>query len=353
MVSIVAQFRAFKNVQPICNMYTAAGQKLAAKMVRECEHVDDKALLERLREYSSVFINSMQTVEKDTGLEWREFLRELANDVVESCIKRINRLPIFNWSDSAWLAITLDRIGFNPSFDEIKRLIMTDDELPVSLNGFKNIVEVGKKLPDITRELIKSNNLSHYIVQWLSLVEIYTRRYQGRVMYKQPEYDRLVKQLTQYGNAHVDLSLIRNAPMDIGYHKAYVIYFLKRIVAKDFHLAASFLCDNIGVFDDFDRSRGRDRLSGNFCKALGLAAMVFKEEKEMNSKIQQTAKPRKIGDLLRKCPTFSDCVIENDIRELEANIKQIREQMAQMRDATAKLRATINKSKKLIADWEC
>lgn len=353
MVSIVSQFRAFKNVQPICNMYTAAGQKLAAKMVRECVHVDDKALLERLREYSSVFINSMQTVEKDTGLEWREFLRELANDVVKSIVKDANRSPVLNWSDSAWHAIALDRIGFNPSFDEIKRLIMTDDELPVSLNGFKNIVEVGKKLPDITRELIKSNNLSHYIVQWLSLVEIYTRRYQGRVMYKQPEYDRLVKQLTQYGNAHVDLSLIRNAPMDIDHHKAYVIYFLKLIVAKDFHLAASFLCDNISVIDDFDRSRGRDRLSGNFCKALGLAAMVFKEEKEMNSKIQQTAKPRKIGDLLRKCPTFSDCVIENDIKELEANIKQIREQMAQLRDAAANLRATIAKSKKLIADWEC
>lgn len=353
MVSIVAQFRAFKNVQPICNMYTAAGQKLAAEMVRGCVHVDDKALLERLHEYSTVFINSMQTVEKDTELEWREFLRELANDVVESCAKQINRLPIFNWSNSAWLAIALDRIGFNPSFDEIKRLIMTDDESPVSLNGFKNIVEVGKKLPDITRELIKSNNLSHYIVQWLSLVEIYTRRYQGRVMYKQPGYDRLVKKLTQYGNAHVDLSLIRNAPMDIDHHKAYVIYFLKRIVAKDFHLAASFLCDNIGVFDDFDRKRGRDRLSGNFCKALGLAAMVFKEEKEMNSKIQQTAKPRKIGGLLRKLPTFSDCVIENDIKELEANIKQTREQMARLRDAAANLRATIAKSKKLIADWEC
>lgn len=353
MSSIVEQFRSFDNWAAIRGMYLRAGQRLAADLLRECVHVDDKALWGRLREYSSVFINSMQTVEKDTGLEWREFLRELANDVVKSIVKEANRSPVLNWSDSAWLVIALDRIGFNPSFDEIKRLIMTDDELPVSLNGFKNIVEVGKKLPDITRELIKSNNLSHYIVQWLSLVEIYTRRYQGRVMYKRPEYDRLVKQLTQYGNAHVDLSLIRNAPMDIDHHKAYVIYFLKHIVAKDFHLAASFLCDNICVIDDFDRSRGRDRLSGNFCKALGLAALVLNEEKEMNDKIQQTAKPRKLGDLLRECPTFSDCVIKNDIKELEANIKQIREQMAQLRDAAANLRATIAKSKKLIADWEC
>ena len=81
--------------------------------------------------------------------------------------------------------------------------------------------------------------------------------------------------------------------------------------------------------------------------------MTLKEETKMNSKIQQTVKPRKIADLLRVCPTFSDCVIENDIKELEASIKQIREQMTQLRDAAAKLRATINKSKKLIADWEC
>lgn len=344
MVSIVAQFRAFKNVQPICNMYTAAGQKLAAKMVRECVHVDDKALLERLREYSSVFINSMQTVEKDTGLEWREFLRELANDVVESCTKQINRLPIFNWSNSAWLAIALDRIGFNPSFDEIKRLIMTDDELPVSLNGFKNIVEVGKKLPDITRELIKSNNLSHYIVQWLSLVEIYTRRYQGRVMYKQPEYDRLVKQLTQYGNAHVDLSLLRNVSVDIDHHKAYVIYFLKRIVAKDFHLAASFLCDNFKVFDEFRREHSE--MSDGFVKALGFAAMLQTGETAMTEN-----KPRKLGDLLPKQSKHDS--IEKQIDTMLSNIRKQAENLRQLRDAAAKLRATINKSKKLIADWEC
>lgn len=346
MSSIVEQFRSFDNWVAIRGMYLRAGQRLAADLLRECAHVDDKALLKRLRENASVFINSMQTVEKDTGLEWREFLCELANDVVESCAKQINRLPIFNWSDSAWLAIALDRIGFTLSFDEIKRLIMTDDELPVSLNGFKNIVEVDKKLPDITRELIKSNNLSHYIVQWLSLVEIYTRRYQGRVMYKQPEYDRLVKQLTQYDNAHVDLSLIRNAPMDIDHHKAYVIYFLKRIVAKDFHLAASFLCDNISVFDDFNRSRGRDRLSGGFTVVLGLAAMLQTGETAMTEN-----KPRKLGDLLPKQSKHDS--IEKQIDTLLSDIREQSENLRQLRDAAAKLRATINKSKKLIADWEC
>ena len=46
-------------------------------------------------------------------------------------------------------------------------------------------------------------------------------------------------------------------------------------------------------------------------------------------------------------------VIEKDIDELVTNLKQAREQLSQMRDATAKLQATINKSKKLITDWEC
>lgn len=85
----------------------------------------------------------------------------------------------------------------------------------------------------------------------------------------------------------------------------------------------------------------------------------------MNSKIQQTkSKPvvsadlgRKLGDLLKEQPEkldrMTERVIEKDIDELIVNLKQAREQLAQMRNATAKLRATINKSKKLIADWEC
>ena len=84
----------------------------------------------------------------------------------------------------------------------------------------------------------------------------------------------------------------------------------------------------------------------------------------MNSKIQQIEKPvvsadlgRKLGDLLKESPEklnrMTERVIEKDIDELITNLKQAREQLAQMRDAAAKLRATINKSKKLIADWEC
>ena len=63
MSSIVEQFRAFEDPEPIIEMYFWNCQKLASKMVRECAWIkDDEKLLARLREHSAVFVNSMQTV---------------------------------------------------------------------------------------------------------------------------------------------------------------------------------------------------------------------------------------------------------------------------------------------------
>lgn len=238
----------------------------------------------------------------------------------------------------------------------------------------KNIVAAGKMLPNITRDIVETGEITHNVLYWFGLVEIYTRQYQGRDLYRRAEYARLVKHLGECQRVTGDIMRIGKMPLDKNNHKRYIDYFLRRVADKDLHLAATFLCDNFNVFDEFDRKCGRNRLSGAFTVALGMAAMLqtgetkMAEQKPVDCKQHQivgrftrtpkpgvltNTKPRKIGDLLRKCPTFSDCVIENDIKELEANIKQIREQMAQLRDAAANLRATIAKSKKLIADWEC
>lgn len=91
---------------------------------------------------------------------------------------------------------------------------------------------------------------------------------------------------------------------------------------------------------------GINRLSSMFTQALGLAAMTFKEEQEMNEQ-----KPRKLGDLMLK-PSKRDS-IGKQIDELNENIRQLNAEWEKMREAAAKLRATIAKSKKLIADWEC
>lgn len=62
MSSIVKQFRAFEDPEPITEMYFWNCQKLASKMVRECTRIkDDEKLLASLREHSAVFVNSMRT----------------------------------------------------------------------------------------------------------------------------------------------------------------------------------------------------------------------------------------------------------------------------------------------------
>lgn len=369
MSSIVEQFRAFEDQKPIIEMYFWNCQKLASKMVRECARIkDDEKLLALLREHSAVFVNSMQTVAPEFGKLWREFLHELINDVTENETFLYSLTPKADWYAAAWQLIGYDRIGNRPNFDAIKFLVMNGiSRLPLVgrfAGDCKNIVAVGKMLPNITRDIVETGKITRNVLHWFGLVEIYTRQYQGRNLYRRAEYARLIKHLGECQCVTDDILRIGKMPLDKNNHKRYINYFLRRVADKDLHLAATFLCDNFNVFDEFDRKCGRDRLSGAFTVALGMAAMILKEEKEMNSKIQQTAKPhasadlgRKLGDLLKESPEkldrMTERVIEKDIDELIANLKQAREQLSQMRDAAAKLRATIVKSKKLIADWEC
>ena len=318
-----------------------------------------------------MFVNSMQTVAPEFGKLWREFLHELINDVTENETFIYSLTPIPDWHTAAWQQIGYDRIGNRPNFDEIKFLVMDGiSRLPLVgrfAGDCKNIVAAGKMLPNITRDIVETGEITHNVLYWFGLVEIYTRQYQGRDLYRRAEYARLVKHLGECQRVTGDIMCIGKMPLDKNNHKRHIDYFLRRVADKDLHLAATFLCDNFNVFDEFDRKCGRNRLSGAFTVALGMAAMLqtgetkMAEQKPVDCKQHQivgrftrtpkpgvltNTKPRKIGDLLRKCPTFSDCVIENDIKELEANIKQIREQMAQLRDAAANLRATIAKSKK-------
>lgn len=382
MPSIVKQFRAFEDTEPITEMYFWNCQKLASKMVRECTRIkDDEKLLARLREHSTVFVNSMQTVAPEFGKLWREFLHELINDVTENETFLYSLTPIPDWYIAAWQQIGYDRIGNSPNFDAIKFLVMDGiSRLPLVgrfAGDCKNIVAAGKMLPNITRDIVETGEITHNVLYWFGLVEIYTRQYQGRDLYRRAEYARLVKHLGECQRVTDDIMRIGKMPLDKNNHKRYIDYFLRRVADKDLHLAATFLCDNFNVFDEFDRKCGRNRLSGAFTVALGMAAMLqtgetkMSEQKPVDCKQHQIVgcftripKPgvsadlgRKLGDLLKEPPEkldrMTERVIEKDIDELIANLKQAREQLAQMRDAAAKLRATINKSKKLIADWEC
>lgn len=75
-----------------------------------------------------------------------------------------------------------------------------------------------------------------------------------------------------------------------------------------------------------------------FEKSVKLTARTLKEETEMNSKIQQTAKPKastpKLADLASKL-----IALEKEINEL--------------REKEFGLKLEIADTKKLIADWEC
>lgn len=364
MSSIVKQFRAIENLAAVRYMYSSASQNLAADFVMECKRIDDLALLSQLHRYASVFANSMQAVELGIGAEWREFLHELINSVAEGDYPDTCN-P--GWYESAWQQIAFDRIGDRVEFSNIKSLIITGIRDIIEINRFasecKNIPAVGKMLPNITRDIVGRDDATFTVVRWLSLAEIYTRQYQGRDLYKHPRYAQLVNHLAKYKNVKLDILFVEKLPMDKSNRKRYVGYFLKRVQNKDLHLAATFLCDNFNAIYEFCRLHGLDLISTYLRQALGLAAMTLNEEKEMNSKIQQTkSKPvvsadlgQKLGDLLKEPPEkldrMTERVIEKDIDELITNLKQAREQVAQMRDAAAKLQATINKSKKLIADW--
>lgn len=367
MSSIVKQFRALKDIRPISNTYYFSGQKFASSIFNDCVRcADDEKLLEMLRKHAFTFVNALQNFSPEMLLEWRAFLAELVNDVieVESAIFDIG--GVSSWADESRQLLMHTRLGKRASFYVLRRLIMDGiDRLPIVASfasDCKNIVAVGMTLPNITRNLIEKNSAVTNVILWLNLVEIYTRQYQGRALYHREKYPELIAHLAKYKCTSKDqLQTWNNKPTDrASVLHDYVLYFLERVKYADLHLAATFLCDNIKVFYEFDRQCGTNRLSSMFRQALGLAAMTLKEEKEMNSKIQQTAKRavsadlgRKLGDLLKMPPAINDRAIENDIDELIANLKQAREQLAQMRDVAAKLRATINKSKKLIADWEC
>ena len=340
MVSIVKQFRSFDNIAAVRVMYLRADQRLAADFVVECNRTDDAVLLSQLHRYASVFVNSMQAVNADIGVEWREFLHELINSVAEG-----DYPDTYNpgWYESVWQQIAFDRIGEWVKFESIGPLILTGIREIVEINRFasecKNIPAVGKMLPSITRDIVERDDVTFNVVHWLALAEIYTRRYQGRELYKQPRYAQLVSHLAKYRNTKRDILFVEKLPLDKSNHKRYVSYFLKRVQNKDLHLAATFLCDNFNAVYEFYRLHDLDLVCAHFRYALGLAAMLQTGEKEMAENKQP--KPSKRDDIGRQ------------IEELNENIRQLNAEWEQMREAAAKLRATIAKSKKLIADWEC
>jgi hypothetical protein len=342
MTTIVKQFRSFDNIAAVRDMYLRVDQRLAADFVVECERTDDAVLLSQLYRCASVFVNSMQAVESDVGVEWREFLHELISSVAEGAN--------LGWYESSWQQIAFDRIGERVKFESIKLLILIGIREIIEVNRFasecKNIPAVGKMLPNITRDFVERDDATFNIVRWLALVEIYTRQYQGRDLYKQARYVQLVNHLAKYKNVKRDILFVEKLPLDKSNHKRYVSYFLKRVQNKDLHLAATFLCDNFNAVYEFYRLHDLDLICTHFRHALGLAAMTLKKEKEMIEN-----KPRKLGDLMPKPSKRDD--IDHQIDELNENIRQLNVEWKKMRDAAAKLRATIAKSKKLIADWEC
>lgn len=347
MPSIVKQFRAIENLAAVRYMYSRADQYLAADFVVECKRIDDLVFLSQLHRYASVLVNSMQAIDASDGVEWREFLHELINSVAEGDYPDI-RNP--GWLESAWQQIAFDRIGERVKFESIKQLILTGIREIMEVNRFasecKNIPAVGKMLPNITRDIVERGDATFNVVIWLNLAEIYTRQYQGRDLYKKARYAQLVKHLAKYKNVKRDILFVEKLPMDKNNHKRYVSYFLKRVQNKDLHLASTFLCDNFEAFYEFYRLHDLDLICTHFRHALGLAAMLQTGEMEMNEQ-----KPRKLGDLMPKLSKHDD--IGRQIDELNENIRQLNVEWEKMRDAAAKLRATINKSKKLIADWEC
>lgn len=371
MSPIVKQFRALKCDKLIYDTYRRNDQRFAASIINDCIRcADDEKLLEMLRKHAFTFVNSLQSFSPETLPEWREFLIELINDVTAEKARSYDSDGYPEWADESQQLIAHTRIGKRANFYILHRLIMDGiSRLPIVASfasDCKNIVAVGKMLPNIMRDLIEKNSAVTNVVLWLNLVEIYTRQYQGRVLYHREKYPELIAHLAKYKCASEDVwKLFYTKTVDrnsVAY--AHTVYFLTRIARGDLHLAATFLCDNIGTIAQFCYMYNKAELSFWFEKSVKLAALVLNEETEMNSKIQQIEKPvvsadlgRKLGDLLKESPEklnrMTERVIEKDIDELITNLKQAREQLAQMRDAAAKLRATINKSKKLIADWEC
>lgn len=373
-MKIVNQFRALKETRLIFDTYRFNGQKFAASVFSDCVIcADDKNLLKMLRKHAFTFANSLQSFPPEMLPEWREFLIELINGAIEEKARSYDSDGYPEWADESQQLIAHTRIGKCANFYILRRLIMDGiDRLPIVASfasDCANIVAVGKMLPNITRDIVESGNITGGVIHWLNLAEIYTRRYQGRPLYQREKYPELIAHLAKYKCASKDdWKLFNTKTVDRNSAAyAHTTYFLTRIARGDLHLAATFLCDNIGTIAQFCYMYNKAELSFWFEKSVKLAALVLNEELNMNSEIQQTAKPeatpkladlgRKLGDLLKESPKklnrMHERSIEKDIDELITNLKQTREQLSRMRDAAAKLRATINKSKKLIADWEC
>lgn len=354
MTTIVEQFRALQDVGAISNTYWYADQKHASKMFEECvnNNSDDEILLEGLRSYAFTFVNALQAIPADELSEWRAFLRKLIKDVISEAAFTYSENGFPDWRDQSRRLIALSRLGVKPDFAELRRLIMDGrDRLP-NVASFasdcKNIVAIGKALPNITRDIVAKSGVVENVVIWLNLVEIYTRLYQGRKLYKHSQYAKLVEHLSNYKCASKDQLQTWNNKTAGESSAAYdhVLYFLNRVKHADLHLAATFLCDNITTIAQLRYPNVKYELSMKFNHAVKLAALSLKEEMEMNEQ-----KPRKIGDLMHK--RFKHDDIGRQIDELNENIRQLNAEWEQMREAAAKLRATIAKSKKLIADWEC
>lgn len=353
MLSIVEQFRALRDIGPISNAYWFNEQRYASKMFLECVNIkDDEILLERLREHAFAFVNALQIVPVSELTEWRAFLRELIKNTIDNDVLSYSVNGIPDWRDQSRRMVALTRLGNKPNFSELRYLITQGvDRLP-NVASFasdcRNVPAIGKTLPNITRDIVETGGAAGNVVIWLNLVEIYTRLYQGRDLHKNAKYAQLIEHLSKYKCASKDqLQTWNNKPTDsASVTHDYVLYFLERVKCADYHLAATFLCDNIKAFDEFDRQCGTKRLSSLFIQTLGIAAMLQTGETEMNEQ-----KPRKLGDLMPKPSKCDD--IGRQIDELNENIRQLNAEWSKMREAAAKLRASIAKSKKLIADWEC
>lgn len=345
-MKIVKQFRALKETRLIFDTYRFNGQKFAASIVNDCIIcADDEKLLEMLRKHAFALVNSLQSFSPEMLPEWRAFLIELINDVTVEKARSYDSDGYPEWTDESQQLIAHTRIGKCANFYILRRLIMDGiDRLPVVASfasDCANIIAVGKILPNITRDLVEKNSAVTNVVLWLNLVEIYTRQYQGRALYQREAYPELIAHLAKYKCASKDDYKLSNTKTVDRNSVAYThtVYFLTRITRGDLHLAATFLCDNIGTIAQFCYMYNKAELSFWFEKSVKLAAFVLKEETKMNSKIQQTAKPQ-----TKRSPKLAD---------LAKKLIALEKEIGELREKEFALKLEIGETKKLIADWEC
>lgn len=318
MLSIVKQFRALKGVRPIANTYWFGEQKYAYNMFLDCTKcVDDEKLLEMLHDHAFTFVDALQSFAPNTLPKWRVFLRELINDVINNAAFIYDADGFPDWRDQSRKLIAFTRLGYRAKFDDLNRLIMNGiDRLPIVASfasDCKNVLDIGKMLPNITRNIVETNGTVSNVVVWLNLVEIYTRQYQGRVLYQREQYPELIAHLAKYKCESRDQFQLTNTKTVDRESAAYghAMFFLERVKQGDLHLAATFLCDNINTIAQFRYMSDKRELSFSFERSIELAAFVLKEKLNMNNEIQQTAKPKantlKLADLAKKLIADWEC----------------------------------------------